>query len=51
MAAELPDPRRPKQLIGGFEVPEGGFVAILRESFKKSLRFRKIAKRELARRG
>jgi hypothetical protein len=41
----------PAKLVGGFEVPEGGFVPMLRENFKKSLRFRRIAKRELAKRG
>ncbi len=40
----------PAKLVGGFEVPEGGFVPVLRENFKKSLRFRRIAKRELAKR-
>ena len=40
----------PAKLVGGFEVPEGGFVPVLRENFRKSLRFRKIAKRELAKR-
>ena len=41
----------PAKLVGGFEVPEGGFVPVMRENFKKSLRFRRIAKRELAKRG
>ena len=41
----------PAKLVGGFEVPDGGFGSFLRENFKKSLRFRRIAKRELAKRG
>ena len=40
----------PAKLIGGLEVPEGQ-VAMLKENFRKSLRFRKVAKRELAKRG
>jgi hypothetical protein len=40
----------PAKLIGGFEVPEGQ-LAVLKENFRKSLRFRRIAKRELAKRG
>jgi pyridoxamine 5'-phosphate oxidase-like protein len=40
----------PAKLVGGFEVPDGGFVPFLRENFAKSRRFRKIAKRELAKR-
>jgi hypothetical protein len=40
----------PAKLIGGFEVPKGQ-VAMLKENFRKSLRFRRIAKRELAKRG
>ena len=40
----------PRKLVGGFEVPEGNMLTILRANFKKSLRFRKIAKRELAKR-
>jgi len=39
----------PHKFVGGFIVPKGQ-VAMLRENFKKSLRFRKIAKRELAKR-
>jgi hypothetical protein len=39
----------PQKFVGGFIVPKGQ-VAMLRENFKKSLRFRKNAKRELARR-
>lgn len=40
----------PCKLVGGFEVPEGGFVAQLRENFAKWRRFRRIAKDELAKR-
>jgi hypothetical protein len=40
----------PAKLIGGFEIPKGQ-VAMLRANFKKSMRFRKTAKRELAKRG
>lgn len=40
----------PQKFVGGFIVPKGQ-VAMLRENFKKSLRFRKTAKRELAKRG
>jgi hypothetical protein len=39
----------PHKLVGGFEIPEGQ-VAVLRENFKKVLRYRKIAKAELAKR-
>ena len=39
----------PAKLVGGFEVPKGQ-VAIVRENFRKSLRFRRTAKRELAKR-
>jgi len=41
---------QPRKLVGGFEVPETQ-VAILRENFKKVMRYRKTAKRELAKRG
>ena len=40
----------PRKFVGGFEVPEGNAFTVLRANFKKSLRFRKIAKRELAKR-
>ena len=40
----------PHKFVGGFIVPKGQ-VAMLRENFRKSLRFRKTAKRELAKRG
>ncbi len=40
----------PARVVGGFEVPQGGFVTHLRENFRKYLRFRRIAKRELAKR-
>jgi hypothetical protein len=39
----------PHKFIGGLVVPEGR-VAMLRENFKKSMRFRKVAKRQLAKR-
>lgn len=39
----------PRKVVGGFEVPETQ-VAILRENFKKVMRYRKTAKAELARR-
>ena len=39
----------PRKLIGGFELPPGGLVARTRLNLKKMRRFRKIAKRELAR--
>jgi hypothetical protein len=41
----------PTRLVGGFVVPPGGRNAVLRENWRKALRFRRIAKRELARRG
>jgi hypothetical protein len=40
---------QPRKLIGGFEIPETQ-LAILRENFKKVMRYRKIAKAELAKR-
>jgi len=40
---------QPHKLVGGFEVPETQ-VAVLRENFKKVMRYRKIAKQELAKR-
>jgi hypothetical protein len=39
----------PSKLIGGFELPEGR-VAMMRENFRKQRRFRRTAKRELAKR-
>ena len=39
----------PAKLVGGFEVPESQ-IGMLRENFGKARRFRRIAKRELARR-
>jgi hypothetical protein len=39
----------PHKLVGGFELPEG-VVARYRENFSKILRFRRRAKRELAKR-
>jgi hypothetical protein len=40
----------PHKLVGGFVVPPGGPVAMLRENWRKSMRFRRIAKREVRRR-
>jgi hypothetical protein len=40
---------RPHKVVGGFEVPETQ-LAVLRENFKKVMRYRKTAKRELAKR-
>jgi hypothetical protein len=40
----------PHRLVGGFELPKGKLAAY-RANFRKMLRFRKIARRELARRG
>ena len=40
----------PHKLVGGFEVPPGR-IATMRANARKGARFRKIAKRELARRG
>jgi hypothetical protein len=39
----------PAKLVGGFELPEGQ-LAMVRANFKKALRFRRAAKRELAKR-
>ena len=41
----------PHKLVGGFELPPASMLARYRLNFQKMLRFRKIAKRELARRG
>jgi len=41
----------PKRLVGGFELPPGGMIKALRANARKTLRFRKIAKRELTRTG
>ena len=40
---------RPRKLIGGFELPESQ-VAILRENFRKVMRYRRVAKAELKKR-
>jgi hypothetical protein len=40
----------PHKFVGGFIVPKSQ-VAMLRENFKKSLSFRKVAQREMAKRG
>ena len=41
----------PHKLVGGFELPPGSNLARYRLNAKKMMRFRKIAKRELAKRG
>ena len=41
----------PRKLIGGFELPPGSMVDRLRLNAQKARRFRRTAKRELARRG
>jgi hypothetical protein len=41
---------RPHKLVGGFELPPGSFLQRMRLNYSKSMRFRKTAKRELARR-
>jgi pyridoxamine 5'-phosphate oxidase-like protein len=40
----------PRKLVGGFELPAGR-LAMLRANFAKARRFRRVAKRELAKRG
>jgi hypothetical protein len=40
---------RPHKLVGGFEIPESQ-LAVLRENFRKVMRYRKIAKAELKKR-
>ena len=40
---------QPRRLVGGFEIPQSQ-IGILRENFRKVMRYRKIAKAELARR-
>jgi hypothetical protein len=40
---------KPHRLVGGFEIPDSQ-IAILRENFRKVMRYRKTAKAELARR-
>jgi hypothetical protein len=39
----------PHRFVGGFELPQGR-VAMMRANFRKALRFRQVAKRELAKR-
>jgi hypothetical protein len=39
----------PRRLVGGFEIPQSQ-IAVLRENFRKVMRYRKIAKAEHARR-
>lgn len=41
----------PRKLVGGFELPPGSNLSRYRLNARKVLRYRKIAKRELARRG
>jgi hypothetical protein len=41
----------PRKLVGGFELPPGSIAVRMRQNFPKIRRFRKTAKRELARRG
>jgi hypothetical protein len=41
---------RPHKLIGGFELPPGSFGERFKLNYAKTKRFRKVAKRELARR-
>jgi hypothetical protein len=41
---------RPHKLVGGFELPPGSLLSRLRLNYAKTTRFRKVAKRELARR-
>jgi len=40
----------PHKMVGGFEIPPGGPLTVVRENAKKMRRFRKIAKQELKRR-
>ena len=40
----------PHKLIGGFELPPTSAIARYRLNFSKMMRFRKIAKREMAKR-
>ena len=41
----------PRKLVGGFELPPGSLVSRMRVNASKMRRFRKVAKRELAKRG
>jgi hypothetical protein len=41
----------PHMLVGGFELPPGSLVQRLRVNMRKARRYRRTAKRELARRG
>ena len=41
----------PRKLVGGFELPPGSLVVRMKQNLPKIRRFRKIAKRELAKRG
>jgi hypothetical protein len=41
----------PRKLVGGFELPPGSIAVRMRQNFPKIRRFRKTAKRELAKRG
>ena len=41
----------PHKMVGGFELPPTSMLARYKLSFQKMRRFRKIAKREIAKRG
>ena len=41
----------PHKLVGGFELPPGSMIVRMRQNFPRIRRFRKTAKRELAKRG
>jgi hypothetical protein len=41
---------RPHQLVGGFELPPGSLTERMKLNYAKTKRFRKVAKREMARR-
>ena len=41
---------QPHKLVGGFELPPGSLIKRLRINYKKSMRFRRTAKRELEKR-
>jgi hypothetical protein len=38
---------QPRRLVGGFELPDAGFIEIIRQNFAKTLRFRRVARRRL----
>ncbi|MEA2446157.1 MAG: hypothetical protein QOJ12_3449, partial [Thermoleophilales bacterium] len=41
----------PRKLVGGFELPPGSLLVRMKQNFGKIRRFRKKAKKELAKRG